>query len=212
MMADPTRIGALIPAAGLSRRMGQAKPLLPLRGSDFLGCILRTLRAHARAVAPVVVIRRDGDQRLAERLDVLRGAELLVATVGDGPGDMLRSVRAGEALLADTVGALVWPVDVPAVSGATVAKVCGAALQSPHRVVMPCSAGGETGHPTYVPRALLRAEPPAGAPPGLRGVLSGAPEPAVEVVVEDRFSLLNVNTPEDYQLLQGWLRPAGPTV
>lgn len=210
-MAEPAQIGALIPAAGRSCRMGRAKPLLPLGGSDFLGCILETLRRHTAGVEPVVVIRRKGDRALAERLDELCGAGLRVAQVDDGPGDMLCSVRAGGVLLGDAVGALVWPVDVPAVAGASVAKVYNAALGRPDRVVMPLT-GGQTGHPTYVPRSLLELGAATAASPGLRGVLAAAAEPPFEVVVEDRFSLLNVNTPEDYILLQGWLRPGGPTV
>lgn len=214
-MASGARIGALIPAAGRSRRMGRAKPLLPLRGADFLGCILETLRLHAQGIEPVVVIRRDGDRALAERLVELRGAGLRVATVDDGPGDMLRSVRAGTALLGDAVGALVWPVDVPAVAGESVAKVYSAALKWPDRVVLPLT-GGQTGHPVYVPRSLLEPMAASGATttdaPGLRGILAAALAPAIEVVVEDRCSLLNVNTLQDYELLQGWLRVAGPTV
>lgn len=226
-MPEPTQIGALIPAAGLSRRMGRAKPLLPLGGSDFLGCILETLRRHAPAVEPVVVIRRQGDHALARRLDQVAGQVaglvagqvagqvagmwLSVATVADGPGDMLGSVREGEPLLGDAAGALVWPVDVPCVAGATVEKVHGAALLQPDRVVLPLS-GGQTGHPAYVPRSLLRPTASSGEGSGLRGVLAAARAPAVEVVVEDRFSLLNVNTPQDYKLLQGWLHQSGPTV
>jgi molybdenum cofactor cytidylyltransferase len=216
-MAESSRIGALIPAAGRSRRMGRAKPLLPLEGSDFLGCIVETLRCHAPGVEPVVVIRREGDRALAERLDALGevNRRVCVATVDDGPGDMLRSVRAGAGLLGDAMGSLVWPVDVPVVMGSTVAKVYGAALEQPDRVVMPLT-NGRTGHPTYVPRSLLELGAGDGAradaPPGLRGVLVSAEKPAVEVVVEDRFSLLNVNTPEDYDLIQGWLLQDGPTV
>jgi len=191
--------------------MGRAKPLLPLGGSDFVGCILETLRRHAPSVGPVVVIRREGDRALAERLDGLRETGLRVARVDDGPGDMLCSVRAGGLLLGDAVGAIVWPVDVPAVAGATVAKVYEAALGRPDRAVMPLT-GGQTGHPTYVPRSLLEVGAAASGSPGLRGILAAAAEPPDEVVVEDRFSLLNVNTPEDYELLQGWLLPTGPTV
>ncbi len=218
-MAEPTHIGALIPAAGRSRRMGRAKPLLPLGDSDFVGCILGTLRRHAPGVAPVVVIHREGDRALAARLEALGEAlgeaNVGVATIDDGPGDMLRSLRAGVGLLGDAVGALVWPVDVPVVLGATVAKVLGAAFGRPDRVVMPLT-GGRTGHPTYVPRTLLEPGADAGvaadAPPGLRGVLASANKPRIEVVVEDRFSLLNVNTPEDYDLIQGWLLQDGPTL
>lgn len=218
-MTEPAPIGALIPAAGLSRRMGRSKPLLPLGDSDFLGCILQTLRRYAPKVAPVVVIRRQEDHALARRLDPMvgqvagQGARqwLSVATVADGSGDMLGSLRAGELLLGDAAGALVWPVDVPCVAGATVEKVHEAALLQRDRVVLPLS-GGQTGHPAYVPRSLLRPTASGGQEAGLRGVLAAAHAPAIEVPVEDRFSLLNVNTPQDYKLLQGWLHQHGPTV
>ena len=46
--------GALIPAAGLSSRMGRFKPLLPLGGSTFLDQLLHTMRAAG--VGPVVIV------------------------------------------------------------------------------------------------------------------------------------------------------------
>ena len=46
--------GALIPAAGLSSRMGRFKPLLPLGSSTFLDQLLHTMRAAG--VGPVVIV------------------------------------------------------------------------------------------------------------------------------------------------------------
>jgi molybdenum cofactor cytidylyltransferase len=208
-MAEPARIGALVPAAGRSRRMGRSKPLLSLGDTDFLGRILDTLQGlagPAASVAPVVVIRRVDDHELAARLAGITDPALRVAMV-DGAGDMLASVRAGAALLDDVVGALVWPVDAPAVVSVTVAALCAAARQAPHRVVVPVT-DGQTGHPTYVPRALLDREPAGNAGVGLRGILAAAATvaPPIRVVVDDPFSLLNVNTPHDYQRLLEALR------
>ena len=197
-------IGVIIPAARVSRRMGQPKPLLPLGETDFIGTIVHTLRSCGVRLAPVVVVRRADDHALAQRLAALRAAEtgetLKEATVPDGSADMLASIRAALPMLAGAVGTLVWPVDAPAIRGTTVACVARAALERPEVPVLP-AVDGSSGHPAYVPCALLVRPLPPGAAPGLRGVLETAELPPVWVSVSDPYALMNVNTPSQYRAL-----------
>lgn len=55
-----SRLFAVIPAAGHSRRMGRPKLLLPYRGTTVIGQLLATL-SHLQVVARCVVVRRDDD-------------------------------------------------------------------------------------------------------------------------------------------------------
>jgi len=174
--------------------MGRSKPLLPLAGTDFLGAILATLRSCEAVDGPIVVVRRDGDDALAQRLHAESGFGVLEATVEED-GHMLESILAGEARLGDAGGALVWPVDAPAVRLSTVAALCRGAQQEPDRPVLPVVQGSD-GHPVYVPRGLLAG---AGEAATLREILAAAGPR--RVAVDDPLALLNVNTPQDYQTL-----------
>ncbi len=203
-----TVLGAVIPAAGRSQRMGRSKPLLTLGDTDFLGTILKTLRSPDVAVALVAVVYRADDEPLRERIAAHVGEPVIAVPVEPGSGDMLHSVRAGayamvaRAMVLDAQvpsGAMVWPVDAPAVAPATVAAVAAAARRAPDHVAQP-EHEGAPGHPVYVPRLLLEpAAVASAAGPGLRGLIEGAQVPVDPVPVSDPRCLVNVNTPEDYE-------------
>ena len=194
-----TRVGAVIPAAGRSRRMGRSKPLLPLGESDFVGTLVAALQAPDVGAAPIVVVHRSDDAPLATRLAAMDG--VVGVTVPPDDGDMLRSVRVGAAALGDAAGALVWPVDAPGVAPRTVASVMSAARAHPHRVCQPRHEDAP-GHPIYVPAPLFQVSPTPDAAPGLRGLLEAAGAPVRPVLVRDPGCLRNVNTPDEYEALQ----------
>lgn len=174
--------------------MGRSKPLLPLGDTDFLGTILATIRSCEVVDGPIVVVRRDEDDALAQRLRAESGFGVIDVIV-DGAGQMLESIRAGEARLGEAGGALVWPVDAPATRRSTVAALCSAAMQEPGRAVLPVVQGAD-GHPVYVPRGLLAGPGEAST---LREILAAAAPR--RLALDDPLALLNVNTPEDYQTL-----------
>jgi molybdenum cofactor cytidylyltransferase len=184
--------------------MGRSKPLLPLGDTDFIGTIIAALGGLDTGVGRVVVVRREDDEALGTRLSELTellgrtgAATIIQATVPAGLGDMLASIRSGYGIGAmhGEFGALVWPVDSPFASSHTLASVLGHARQHPERVVRPVHAGSQ-GHPIWVPASVLRAEPPQGSGPGLRGLIEALSPGLEDLVVEDPGCLVNVNTPE----------------
>src|SRR2546422_546278 len=62
-------LGAIILAAGASRRMGRAKMLLPWAGTTIIGHLIGVWRELG--AAPVVVVCRAGDEALQWELDRL---------------------------------------------------------------------------------------------------------------------------------------------
>ena len=190
------KLAAVVPASGLSRRMGREKVLLPFRGTTVLEAILETLAA-AGISETVAVVRQD----LPEAADRARRRGAVVVTNPHPEGEMLVSIRLGLGALAGGADAvLIWPADHPAVSAETVALLAAAA--GPGLAVIPTYLE-RRGHPAAIGRALLPdiARIPAGE--GLRYLYRNCPASVVEVPVTDSGVVKNIDTPSDYEELIG---------
>jgi molybdenum cofactor cytidylyltransferase len=186
------KLGAVVVAAGLSRRMGREKVLLRFGDQTVLERVLSTLAA-ASIDECVAVVRPDLPQsaELARRL----GARVVVNTKPQE--EMLNSIRMGIAELSPDVDAFfIWPADHPAVSGETLTELARAAGRA--RVVLPVY-GGRRGHPALIGADLVAdvvALPPG---EGLRHLWRVRPDVLVQVPVDDAGVLIDFNTPEDYE-------------
>ena len=195
--APPTlrvRLGAIVPAAGFSRRMGREKILLPFGDSTILETVLRTLgEAGVAPAAIAVVLRPDlaGAREIAGRL----GATVLVNP--DPEGEMMSSIRIGLPALPDPLDAFfVWPADHPAVALDTVSRLAAAA--DPDLAWIP-RYRGRRGHPALVGAAL---RPDAAAVPdglGLRELWRLRQDAVRELDVDDPGVVANADTPEEYE-------------
>ena len=205
-----THLAAIVLAAGRSSRMGELKPLLPLGDATV---IERVVGAFAEAgVADVrVVVGWRGDEVAAA------AARLGVAVVrnDDWERGMFSSVAAGVASLGTEVEAFfLSPVDCALVRAETIGRLARAARAHPAPVVYPVH-DGRRGHPPLIARAALPAdlgrearggqgrEPQDGQSrepaAGLRGLLAGHDQAALEVAVDDAGILLDMDTPLDYR-------------
>ena len=185
-------LAAVVPAAGLSRRMGSEKVLLPFGRSTVLETILETLAA-AGVVEVVTVLRPD----LTEAAEKARRLGARVVINPHPEEEMLVSIRLGLREIApDAPGAFLWPADHPAVSTATVATL--ARFAHPALALIPCWQW-RRGHPALIGRKLFSAidEIPPGE--GLRHLWRTFPDAVVEFSVEDPGTVQNVDTPEDYR-------------
>jgi len=186
------RLGAVVPAAGLSRRMGKEKVLLPFGESSVLERALSTLRQFG-IEERVVVLRADLTEAIAR-------ARKLGARVVMNPHpeeEMLESIRLGVAELSAGIEAFfVWPADHPAVSIETLRALAREA--GPGRVVLPVYKG-RRGHPALIGGELRPEIARIPANHGLRQLWRARPEVLQEVIVEDPGVLLDLDTPEDYE-------------
>jgi hypothetical protein len=82
---------AIVPAAGLSRRMGQPKLVMDIAGKTVIERLLTTL-SHPEITETVVVIRR-GDQQLADAIAQLAIPKVHVVQPEVDPPDMRTSVE-----------------------------------------------------------------------------------------------------------------------
>jgi molybdenum cofactor cytidylyltransferase len=185
------KLGAVVVAAGLSRRMGREKVLLPFGDRTVLERVLLTLAATS-IDERVAVVRPDLPQ--SAEIAVRGGARVVVNPRPQE--EMLLSIRIGIAELSPDVDAFfIWPADHPAVSAPTLTELARAAGRS--RVVLPVHAG-RRGHPALVGADLvadIAAIPPG---EGLRHLWRARPEILTEIAVDDQGVLLNLDTPDDY--------------
>jgi molybdenum cofactor cytidylyltransferase len=182
------KLAAVIPASGLSRRMGREKILLPLRGATILEAVLETLAA-AGVAERVVVLRPD----LAEAADRARRAGGSVVVNPHPEGEL-------GALAGNPDAVFIWPADHPAVTVGTVALL--AASADSDLALIPTYLE-RRGHPALIGKALLPdiARIPPGE--GLRHLYRAHSGSVREIAVKDPGVVQNIDTPADYQELIG---------
>ncbi|HEX9304757.1 MAG TPA: nucleotidyltransferase family protein [Thermoanaerobaculia bacterium] len=186
------KLGAVVPAAGLSRRMGREKVLLPFGSSTMLGTILARL-GEANVSRTVVILRTD----LPAAQEAARAAGAEVVVNPHPENEMLVSIRLGVERIAGTVDAVfVWPADHPAVECDTLQRLVVAA--SREIAVLPVYEG-RRGHPALVGAELL--EDIAGIPPneGLRWLWRDRADAVRELAVDDPGVVENLDDPEAYE-------------
>ena len=121
-------VAAVVPAAGMSRRMGRPKPLLPLGAVPMVVRVVETLFA-AGGLEPLVVVTGHGREHVEAALS------LLPVEFFHNPdyerGEMLSSVQAGIRAVAGRAGAVVLALaDQPAVTPEIVAALVDAWRES----------------------------------------------------------------------------------
>jgi molybdenum cofactor cytidylyltransferase len=182
-------------AAGLSRRMGAHKPLLPLGERTVLATAIGALVDGG--VGDVVVVT--GYRAEAVEAE----ARACGARVEHNPryeDGMYSSVQAGvRALPGDAPAFLLLPCDIPAVGAATVHMMIGAWRDSGEPDVCFPVHGNRRGHPPVISAALapdIVATEPTG---GLRQLL--ADRRALHIPTPSAGILRDIDTPGRYEVL-----------
>jgi molybdenum cofactor cytidylyltransferase len=211
------KITAIVLAAGLSRRMGQPKMLLPWGKTTVLGQVVRLLTdsvtdsrretdsttnsitGSRRKAGFEVVVITGGARELVEAEVRRLAAEGLPVRAVFNPaheaGEMMSSVRVGLAASGPEVEfALIALGDQPQLSPQSARGVVSAANQAGARLVLP-SYQMRRGHPWLVHRDLW---------PALIAAETGrtflrAHEDEILYVEADETVLKDLDTPEDYQ-------------
>ena len=194
MMASA--ITAIILAAGLSSRMREFKPLLPLGGATALERLIRTFLEAGVADVRVVVGHRH--EELVQLVENAGGRIVLNGSYQEG---MFSSVLTGIRTIEPEVDAFfVQPVDVPLVRPATIRRLLRQYRQSLSDVIYPCFLG-KRGHPPLIAGRLAQVITSWQGEGGLKAVLTLWEPGALDVGVVDELVLCDMDTPEAYQAL-----------
>lgn len=188
---------AVVPAAGLSRRMGTPKQLLPWRQGTILTAVIDALQAGG--CAPVVCVLGHEATRIAVSLATRSVA--LVRNPAFRQGEMLSSVQCALRWLQRQEtrwpGCLLALGDQPGLPASAVRAVADEARRHPTALTFP-SYRRRRGHPFAIPATLWPdiLALPAGA--SLRAVTRRAEAVVRYVDVNTPWVLQDVDTPEEY--------------
>jgi molybdenum cofactor cytidylyltransferase len=195
VFAAYTRLGAVILAAGESRRYGAPKQLLTWRGEPFVRVIART--ALDAGFDPVVVVMGFSEEAVSHALTSLPVQLCHNPAWKDGQST---SIKAGLAVLENQVGGCLFLLaDMPQVGVPLLRSLVEEHARTGAAVIAPMVDGQRTnpvlfGKITFPDLLELRGDQ------GGRGIFSRY-QPHY-FPWHDHALLLDVDTPEDYQRLQ----------
>ncbi|HET6878664.1 MAG TPA: nucleotidyltransferase family protein [Pirellulales bacterium] len=192
---------AIIPAAGVSARMGTPKLLLPCGGKTMIERVVAAWRASG--VDRVVAVVRAGDAELASHIAQC-GATVVPAE--PPPPDMKASVLAGLNYLAEQEEpgpGDVWltaPADLPGLDPNVMRRLCDAHDPAAPRVLV-AGHQGRKGHPVLFPWSFAAKVAALGPEEGLNRLV----ERGGAVLVECGTGALcaDIDTPDDYRRWHG---------
>jgi len=195
-------VSALVLAAGLSRRMGTNKLLLPFGERTVLGQVV-TLLAGCPLGEIIVVTghEREKIEEMLRRYHGPRGVLRFVYNPHYATGEMLSSIQAGlAALRSDCEAALIVLGDQPQIQQRVVEQVIAA--RAPGAVVIP-SSNQRGGHPILIGRACWAEVLALPHTANLREVLRAHAGWVRYVEVDTETILRDMDTPEDYSRMVG---------
>ncbi|MBI1297766.1 NTP transferase domain-containing protein [bacterium] len=198
---ENTPIAAVIAAAGMSRRMGEFKQLLPWGQSTVIASVVANLAA-AGASPILCVVGHRGDA-VAGALAGLPAQVLYNSDYAEI--EMLRSYQIGVRSLCadpamDAPGTLLALGDQPHIPVDVLQRIIKEAKLTPDQLVIP-SHQMRRGHPIYLPRRLWPNLLALGADQSLRDLLNRPGEAVAYVEVDTDAIRRDMDYWVDYQAL-----------
>jgi CTP:molybdopterin cytidylyltransferase MocA/HD superfamily phosphohydrolase YqeK len=195
--AGATRLAAIVLAAGVSSRMAEFKPMLPLAGSTALERCIDVF--HAAGIDEIIVVlghRGDELLPLAER----NGARC-VGNPNFEQG-MFSSIATGcRALPNWAEAAFMLPADIPLVRASTIRHLAAVFAQQRPGVVYPVF-DGRRGHPPLIARRILAEAAVEGASWPLSDLLLRHESEAINLRVVDQGIHMDMDTLAEYDELR----------
>lgn len=189
-------IAAIVLAAGCSTRMGHFKPLLPLGDKAALE---RTVGLFQRAeVAHLQVVTGHRAADLQPLLQQLNVNETFNQKYQAG---MFTSIQCALQAMPNHIDAFfLQPVDMPLVRDSTLPQLLRARQQSGRGIIHPLFFG-KRGHPPLISTHYRETILSADGTGGLKALLLPYEEDILEVEVADEHTVLDMDTPTDYDYL-----------
>jgi molybdenum cofactor cytidylyltransferase len=188
-------IGAVILAAGLSRRMGGAKLVLPWAGRTVIEQVVGTLQAAG--VEEIVAVTGGFREQVQTALE--NQPVKLVYNPDHVASEMLVSLQVGTRELSKEITALLVVLgDQPLIEVGVVRAVVEAHRVSGAKIVIP-SYEMRRGHPWLVERSLWPGLLSLTREQTMRDFLTAHDREIEYVTVDSPWILKDMDTPEDYQ-------------
>ena len=189
---------AIILAAGLSSRMKEFKPLLPVDGRPALEGLVET--ARSAGVTDILVVTGHERERLLPELRRMFTEE---AYNPDYETGMFSSIKTGLAAamqrFPDAAGYMIIPVDCPLISVATMRALMSAAEEKDDTMFFVPTYEGKKGHPLLVKPSVVREIVEYDGPGGLKAITDKYYNLLRRVAVSEEGCIMDMDTPEAYE-------------
>lgn len=188
---------ALIPAAGLSSRMGSFKPMLPFRGKPLIISTIQSCLDGGASFCSVALGHNADTVR--EALAAFPEERVKICVNPDyKTTDMFQSILLGLRAIPRHGAFYVLPADMPAVPENVFCALAKALQESGASCARPL-CGGRRGHPILLSGTVIPDLESYTGSGGLKHALLGMK--SVDVPVFGRECLMDADTPEDYKSL-----------
>ena len=186
-------IGALIVAAGMSKRMGEFKPMLSIGSISVAQRVVATL--SQAGVSKIVMVTGYNATMLERHLS--GNGIIFLRNEAYETTQMFDSVKIGLRYLLDKCDRVLFtPVDVPLFTARTVKTI----LDSGAPLAVPMCEGKQ-GHPILIANHLIPEILEDSGEMGLKGAMDRCSVPLLRIDVEDFGTIHDADTPEDFSAL-----------
>ncbi len=193
------RVFAIIPAAGVSQRMGKPKLLLSWNGQTIVEKLVNTIKQSG--VFEILVVTRPDDVDLQT---ILKQLPVITVIPETPPEDMKASVQRGleriekQFNITDQDAWMLTPADYPLVQPSTVNTILNEWKHSEADILIPVYKG-QKGHPILLKWKLAKNVFNLRENEGVNSVINDEKWVQQLVSVNDSGILQDIDTPEDYQ-------------
>ena len=194
-------VGAIILAAGSSRRFGDDKRKTTLQNGNML--IENTINIAAKTLDSVLVVLRFGDRAFADELDSkinIPGISYFLAP--DSAKGMAHSLSNAIQKAVDMDAAMIFLADMPYIREETIKKLINAynANKDLQPIVIPTS-NGTPGHPVIFDKAYFNEIQTLEGDRGARPVVDAHQDKLIQVEIDDPGILRDIDTLDDIESL-----------
>lgn len=184
---------AVVPAAGLSSRMEQYKPLLTIGNETIADRVISLFTGHKIDVYLVVGWQKE------KLIAGLKHKDIRIIENPEFHDGMFTSIKAGAGSLgSDYQGFFVLPVDIPLVRPFTIRCLLKKFREQPDRIIYPVF-NGLRGHPPLIPASIIPDILEWDAKGYLKAVLEKHESISLEITVPDMYILSDLDTYHDYE-------------